>query len=135
MTLQNSLIDTFQVVHLQNLGAPGVLMGTARLLTCLAELPAFRMSGRVMEVLGVSGSFALAQACYVVRFLYYTYLGRIAKALPIGVWAVLPIELLHGIASCNLYGHPFWIFLFIENAEIMENCPRKNDDSVLKNGH
>ena len=33
-------------------GAPGVLMGTARLLTCMAELPAFRMSARILKALG-----------------------------------------------------------------------------------
>jgi len=72
-------------------------MGTARLLTCIAEVPAFRMSGKILEVLGVSGSFALAQAAYIVRFLWYVNLQKIAKWGPWGVWAVLPIEILHGL--------------------------------------
>ena len=80
-----------------NIGAPGVLLGTARLLTCIAEVPAFRMSGKILRALGVSGSFALAQAAYIVRFLWYVNLDKIAKLGPWGIWAVLPIELLHGI--------------------------------------
>lgn len=134
---QNSLIDTFLNVHLSNMGASGVLMGTARLLTCIAEVPAFRMSGRILKVLGVSGSFALAQLAFVARFLWYAKLDKIAKMGPWyvhchgiprpcrhsrivscswgiisgrlqsitlvatficrGLWALLPIELLHGI--------------------------------------
>ena len=80
-----------------NIGAPGVLLGTARLLTCIAEVPAFRMSGKILQALGVSGSFALAQAAYIMRFLWYVNLDKIAKLGPWGIWAVLPIELLHGI--------------------------------------
>jgi hypothetical protein len=94
---QCSLIDSFFNIHLSAIGAPGVLMGTARLLTCLAELPAFRMSHAILTRLGVSGSFALAQAAYVLRFLWYVNLKRIASWGPWGIWAVLPIELLHGL--------------------------------------
>eukprot|EP01052_Picozoa_sp_SAG31_P039068 SAG31_NODE_5341_length_2599_cov_1.845600_4_plen_162_part_00 len=72
-------------------------MGIARLLTCIAEVPAFRMSGQILKLLGVSGSFALAQVAYIVRFLYYVNLRAIAKLGPWGMWAVLPIELLHGV--------------------------------------
>ncbi len=126
---QNALIDTYLNVHLSSMGASGVLMGTARLLTCLAELPAFRMSGQILKALGVSGSFALAQVAFVARFLWYAKLDKIAKMGPWyvpmstpaytvhicprvralvlrsivcafvcrGYWALLPIELLHGI--------------------------------------
>ena len=62
-----------------NIGAPGVLLGTARLLTCIAEVPAFRMSGKILRALGVSGSFALAQAAYIVRFLWYVNLDKLVK--------------------------------------------------------
>ena len=51
-----SLIDTFLNVHLNNQGAPGVLMGTARMLTCAAEVPFFRVSGKILKKLGVSGA-------------------------------------------------------------------------------
>ena len=81
-----------------NIGAPGVLLGTARLLTCIAEVPAFRMSGKILRALGVSGSFALAQAAYIVRFLWYVNLDKIAKLGPWGIWAVLPIELLQYVS-------------------------------------
>ena len=61
---QMSIIDTFFTVHLSNMNASGMLMGTARLLTTVAELPAFRMSAKILKALGVSGSFAVAQlAC------------------------------------------------------------------------
>ena len=59
-------------------------MGIARLLTCIAEVPAFRMSGQILKLLGVSGSFALAQVAYIVRFLYYVNLRAIAKLGPWG---------------------------------------------------
>ena len=46
------------------MNASGMLMGTARLLTTVAELPAFRMAAKILKALGVSGSFAVAQlAC------------------------------------------------------------------------
>jgi hypothetical protein len=92
-----SLIDTFLNVHLNNQGAPGVLMGTARMLTCLAEVPFFRVSGKILKVIGVSGSIAAAQVAYVLRFLWYTNLHTIANLGPWGLWAVLPIEILHGL--------------------------------------
>ena len=61
---QMSIIDTFLNVHLSDMNASGMLMGTARLLTTIAELPAFRMSAKILEALGVSGNFAVAQlAC------------------------------------------------------------------------
>jgi PPP family 3-phenylpropionic acid transporter len=82
---QNSLIDSYLTIHLDSMGASGVLMGTARLLTCVAELPAFRMSGQILKALGVSGSFALAQLAFVVRFLWYAKLDKIAK---MGPWCV-----------------------------------------------
>lgn len=92
-----SLIDTFLNVHLNNYGAPGVLMGTARMLTCAAEVPFFRVSGKILKVLGVSGSIAAAQVAYLLRFLWYINLRTIARLGPWGLWAVLPIELLHGL--------------------------------------
>jgi hypothetical protein len=92
-----SLIDTFLNVHLNNQGAPGVLMGTARMLTCAAEVPFFRVSGKILKKLGVSGSIAAAQVAYVLRFIWYTNLRTISKLGPWGLWAVLPIELLHGL--------------------------------------
>ena len=86
---QNAMIDTYLNVHLSRMGASGVLMGTARLLTCLAELPAFRMSGQILKALGVSGSFALAQLAFVARFLWYAKLDKIAK---MGPWYALALS-------------------------------------------
>jgi hypothetical protein len=47
-------------VHLVRLGASGLLMGSARLLTCVAEVPFFRVSGAILRALGVSGSLAVS---------------------------------------------------------------------------
>jgi hypothetical protein len=92
-----SLIDTFLNVYLNTQGAPGVLMGTARMLTCAAEVPFFQVAPRILKVLGVSGSIAAAQVAYLLRFLWYVNLKTIASLGPWGFWAVLPIELLHGL--------------------------------------
>ena len=92
-----SLIDTFLNVHLGSMGASGLLMGVARMLTCAAEVPFFRVSGKVLDVLGVSGSIASAQVAYLLRFLWYINLRSISKLGPWGLWAILPVELLHGL--------------------------------------
>ena len=92
-----SLIDTYLNVHLNSMGASGLLMGTARMLTCAAEVPFFRVSSTILRKLGVSGSIAVAQIAYALRFLWYSRLRQIAKLGPWGLWAVLPIEILHGL--------------------------------------
>ena len=53
-------------------------MGSARLLTCLAEVPFFRVSGKILKLLGVSGSIAVAQVAYVLRFLWHLLCTRIS---------------------------------------------------------
>lgn len=55
------------------------------------------MAPKILKVLGVSGSIAAAQVAYLVRFLWYANLKSIASLGPWGYWAVLPIELLHGL--------------------------------------
>ena len=94
---QGSLIDTFLNVHLGNEGASGLLMGVARFLTCAAEVPFFRIAPKVLKTLGVSGSLAAGQLAYLLRFLCYDNLVTIASLGPWGLWAVLPVELLHGL--------------------------------------
>ena len=43
------------------------------------------------------GSLAAGQLAYLLRFLCYDNLVTIASLGPWGLWAVLPVELLHGL--------------------------------------
>ena len=76
---QMSIIDTFLNVHLANMGAPGLLMGATRLLQCASELPAFRMSGRILKLLGVSGRRAHARGARTTKLLLVWKLAVSAK--------------------------------------------------------
>jgi MFS_1 like family len=59
------------------------------------QIPLFHLSGKIIAKLGVKACIALAQAAYVMRFLYYTVLTDPA-------W-VLPSEVLHGFTFAIMY--------------------------------
>jgi PPP family 3-phenylpropionic acid transporter len=94
--MSSGIIDTFLFVRIAELGGSGLLMGLARLLMCLAEVPAFQISGFLLKRWGVLPVIGLAQAAYVVRFLYYSMITD-------SPWWVLPCEPLHGCTYALLW--------------------------------
>lgn len=60
------------LARLAELGASNKLIGLARLVMCLAEVPFFYMSGPLINRIGTRSVAGLAQAAYAVRFLYYS---------------------------------------------------------------
>ena len=70
-------------------------MGAARLVMCAAEVPFFRMSGDILDRLGVYGTLSLVGGAYAIRFCYYGFLTD--------PWFVLPAEVLHGITFAALW--------------------------------
>ncbi|CAM9566757.1 unnamed protein product, partial [Laminaria digitata] len=89
------VIDTFLFIRLQELGGSHTLLGVARLIMCLAEVPCFYISGALIRRLGARGVVALAQVAYLTRFLYYSVLTE--------PWLVLPVETLHGLTFATMW--------------------------------
>ena len=83
------IISAYLFVYLASLGGSVVLMGVSLTVTCIAEVPVFFYSGRLVEVLGELGVFTLTFACFTLRMLAYSLLTS-------AEW-VLPVEVLHGI--------------------------------------
>ena len=86
--LSSGVIDAFLFLRLKGLGASGPLLGAARFIMCAAEVPVFRVAGRLYKRLGTFWLLSLCQAAYVVRFVSYSLITN-----PVHV---LPVELLHG---------------------------------------
>lgn len=82
-------IDSYLFIYLKELGGTGLLMGLARFLTCVAEVPMFQIAGPLQKKYGTWPMIVLTQLAFVVRFVYYTLL--------VEPWSVLPCELLNGI--------------------------------------
>ncbi|GAQ79149.1 major facilitator superfamily protein [Klebsormidium nitens] len=82
-------IEGFLPLRLHELGGSPTLIGLTLTMTCVAEVPMMWFSGRLIKRLGVLGVLYLVLGCYVARLAYYSVL--------VEPWAVLPIELLHGV--------------------------------------
>jgi len=82
-------IDSYLFIYLKELGGTGLLMGLARFITCVAEVPMFQIAGPLQKTYGTWPMIVLTQLAFVVRFVYYTLL--------VEPWSVLPCELLNGI--------------------------------------
>ncbi|KAI8476975.1 MAG: major facilitator superfamily domain-containing protein [Monoraphidium minutum] len=86
------VIGEFLFLYLQELGGSEALMGLTLTVTCASEIPAFYVQGAVLRAVRVE---------VLLHFVIFTYALRLALywALPAAgsAWAVLPIELLHGI--------------------------------------
>lgn len=87
----SGVIDAFLFVRLKELGGSGLLLGLSRFITCMAEIPAFRIAGPMYKRYGVWANLAIAQVAYIIRFSSYAFLNRNT------VWAVLLVECLHGL--------------------------------------
>lgn len=82
-------IDSYLFIYLKELGGTGLLMGLARFMTCVAEVPIFQVAGGWQKTYGTWPMLVVTQFAFVVRFVYY--------ALLVEPWAVLPCEMLNGI--------------------------------------
>eukprot|EP00638_Chattonella_subsalsa_P006671 CAMPEP_0117755880 /NCGR_PEP_ID=MMETSP0947-20121206/13717_1 /TAXON_ID=44440 /ORGANISM="Chattonella subsalsa, Strain CCMP2191" /LENGTH=401 /DNA_ID=CAMNT_0005575303 /DNA_START=431 /DNA_END=1636 /DNA_ORIENTATION=- len=91
------VIDTFLYVHLKQLGGQELLMGSARAITCIAEIPFFQYATSLIKRFGEQGVLNVALVVYVIRLGYYSLLDH----LPL--WAVLPAETLHGFTFAALW--------------------------------
>lgn len=85
-------IESFLFLYLDDLGGSETLMGLTLSVTCIAETFVFYFAGTIMRKLGLVGCFHLCFLAFLIR------LGSYATLVHWGSpWAVLPIELLHGI--------------------------------------
>lgn len=98
----DGVIEAFLFIRLKELGASGLLLGLARLQTCVAEVPAFILAGKLYNLIGVWRTLSVTQVAYVIRFACYALL--VKRYL----WLILLVELLNGLtfavtwqASCQ----------------------------------
>eukprot|EP00899_Mesostigma_viride_P027928 jgi/Mesvir1/831/Mv17412-RA.1 len=82
-------IENYLFLYLEEMGGSKLLMGLTLTVTCAAEIPAMFFSGRLIDKLGVDGVWFLVLICFVIRAGYYSLLTT--------PWAVLPVEVLHGV--------------------------------------
>ena len=85
----------FLNLHLKALGGGGLVFGTARALTCFSEVPFFQVAGALQRRWGTWRLLLLAQAAFVIRFLYYASLTS--------AWPVLWAEPLHGLTFALMW--------------------------------
>lgn len=94
------VIGEFLFLLLREMGGSEMLMGLTLTFTCASEVPAFAIQDRLLSFMGGVGP-----ALHLVLLTYVLRLGAYA-ALPLAgtPWAVLPIELLHGITFAMGWG-------------------------------
>ena len=87
------VIGEFLFLYLkQDMGATEALMGLSLTVTCAAEIPAFYAQGALLKRVAAGALLHWVVAAYALRLGLY-------GLLPIAgsPWAVLPVELLHGV--------------------------------------
>eukprot|EP00884_Botryococcus_braunii_P022280 jgi/Botrbrau1/8736/Bobra.0090s0011.1 len=86
-------IDFALFLYLDELGASAALMGITVTVTCISEAPAFFCNRLAApKKWGISRVLHMVVGCYLLRLWLYTQLASWGTP-----WAVLPIELLHGL--------------------------------------
>ena len=90
------IIDAFLFWHLQNLGAPQLLLGLSTVMICLPEIFIMLILGRIIEKYGEILCLYAVCFAYMARFLGYSILNE--------PWFVLLIEPLHGFTYGMMYG-------------------------------
>jgi MFS family permease len=104
-------IGSFLFLWLDLLGGSELLDGLALAMTCVSEVAIFYFAGEIQARLGVTACLHLVIACYIVRLLYYAALPALG-----GAWAVLPVQLLHGVT--------FGLYWAVGNAFARSIAPR-----------
>ncbi|KAJ8902596.1 hypothetical protein NDN08_006997 [Rhodosorus marinus] len=89
------VLDSYLFLRLKELGAPGVLMGLARFVNCISEIPFFFYIRPLMERIGIFNLVALAQLGYILRFATYSVVSN--------PWTILPMEAIHGLTFASFY--------------------------------
>jgi MFS family permease len=85
-------IESFLFLFLEDLGGSETLMGLTLTVTCIAETLIFYYASNIMQYFGLDGCFHLCFIAFLVRLGSYATLSHWKTP-----WAVLPVELLHGI--------------------------------------
>lgn len=87
---ETGAIDNFLFLYLsKEKSAPNSLLGIARLVMCLAEVPWFWFAGPILKRYTIFQVLQFTCGAYLVRFLWYATLQN--------PWHVLVVEPLHGI--------------------------------------
>eukprot|EP00879_Flechtneria_rotunda_P022677 GHRR01023949.1.p1 GENE.GHRR01023949.1~~GHRR01023949.1.p1 ORF type:complete len:444 (+),score=160.72 GHRR01023949.1:257-1588(+) len=86
------IMSTYEFLWLKQLGAPETLMGMAIAVSICTEVPAFTMQGAMLKRVSPPILLDIVLAATALRL--FCYAGLPAVGTP---WAVLPVELLHGI--------------------------------------
>lgn len=118
----SGVIDSFLFVRLQQLGGSGFVMGVARLITSIAEVPFFQMVGYFHSKLGTWTLLSITQLAFVLRFWYYSIL-----VTPIYIW---PCEVLHGLTFAVT-----WNVSCIYANEISNNENKATAQSIIEGLH
>jgi MFS family permease len=89
------IVESFLFIRLKELGASGLLLGTARLIMCGSEVPMFKLAPRIHRRIGTWQLLLFTQIIFILRNLYYAVLSD-------PLW-VLPCEVLHGITFATMW--------------------------------
>ncbi|MEZ0396159.1 MAG: major facilitator superfamily domain-containing protein 6 [Anaerolineales bacterium] len=90
-----SSVNNYLFIYMNGLGAGERLMGLALTVSTLSELPVMFFGDRLLRRFGARGTLCLAMAVIGLRLLLYS-----VTRLP---WAVLLIQLLHGLTFPAIY--------------------------------
>jgi MFS family permease len=110
-------IGSFLFLWLDALGGSELLDGLALTMTCVSEVAIFYYAGEIQARLGVTACLHLVIACYILRLLAYAALPALG-----GPWAVLPVQLLHGVT--------FGLYWAVGNAFARAIAPRGLESSM-----
>lgn len=86
------VMANYEFLWLKQLGAPETLMGFAIAVSVTTEVPAFMLQGAVLKRVSPEALLNMALAATALRLSLYGLLPLAGNP-----WAVLPVELLHGI--------------------------------------
>ncbi|XP_066282413.1 major facilitator superfamily domain-containing protein 6-like [Branchiostoma lanceolatum] len=82
------VLETFAFWYLKDLGGSQLLLGLCLTVNCIAEVPFFFFSGKLIEKISHKGVFSLSLFCFALRFLFLSLL--------VNPWWAIPVEVLHG---------------------------------------
>ncbi|XP_030846428.1 major facilitator superfamily domain-containing protein 6-like [Strongylocentrotus purpuratus] len=96
-------INTYLFLFLAEINGGATIMGLTLTGACAAEVPFMMFSSKLIDKIGHRGVIGIALFAFVLRFVGYSLLQN--------PWAVIPIELLHGVTygsmwpACTSYIH------------------------------
>ncbi|XP_019640591.1 PREDICTED: major facilitator superfamily domain-containing protein 6-like [Branchiostoma belcheri] len=82
------VLETFAFWFLKDLGGSQLLLGLCLTVNCIAEVPFFFFSGKLIEKISHKGVFTVALFFFALRFLLLSLL--------VDPWWAIPVEVLHG---------------------------------------